>query len=141
MGIHGAQLMNVMWMQHGSAVVEFHRISVQDTSSPSGHESKAENEMVYYYRNVAILSGHTYFSREVCDNRTSRYDRTRKEYAHCAGQATGKGIHLYSDQVQQVAMAAVASIGHMGGAYDDRPVRACPNCVPGKSSGNASFVH
>ena len=139
MGIHGAQLMNVMWMQHGSAVVEFHRISVQDTSSPSGHESQAEKEMVYYYRNVAILSGHTYFSREVCDNRTNRYDRTRKEYAHCAGQATGKGIHLYSDQVQQVAMAAVASIGHMGGAYDDRPVRACPYWVPGNSSGNASL--
>ena len=125
MGIHGAQLMNIMWMQPGNAVVEFHHIA-----KPTSNSSKVEHlEMSYYYRNVAMLSSLTYFSRIVCDNTSHIFDPSLPKFSHCAGEAKKDGVHLYADAVRQVAMAAVAAVGHAGGAYDDRPVRECARRV------------
>eukprot|EP00322_Chrysochromulina_rotalis_P002104 CAMPEP_0115843980 /NCGR_PEP_ID=MMETSP0287-20121206/8594_1 /TAXON_ID=412157 /ORGANISM="Chrysochromulina rotalis, Strain UIO044" /LENGTH=299 /DNA_ID=CAMNT_0003297695 /DNA_START=339 /DNA_END=1238 /DNA_ORIENTATION=- len=115
MGIHGAQLMNVMWMEPGSAVVEFHRLSPsKDTLI----------EMAYYYRNVATLTGHTYFSRQICQGAPGRREKQGTP-SHCAGYATRKGVQLQDHAVREVAVAAIASVGHTGGRYDDRPVTEC----------------
>ena len=113
-GIHGAQLMNVMWMPPGSSVVEFHRLEPKDVP-----------EMAFYYRNVASLSGHTYFSRQICDTVLRVGNDKVYEYPHCAGFAKPDGVHLQMDEVRQVAIAAVAAVGHAGGNYDDRPIAQC----------------
>ena len=118
MGIHGAQLMNVMWMEPGSAVVEFHRLP------PANHSNLVSESFDYYYRNVASLSGHTYFSRQICDVRV-RGGMRRRAFAHCAGEAKEDGVHLDVGSVREVVTAAVAAVGHAGGVYDDRPVAAC----------------
>ena len=115
MGIHGAQLMNVMWMPPGSAVVEYHRLTPTNGSS----------EMAYYYRNVASLSGHTYYSRQVCDTGRRQHEKKVYDYPYCAGYAKPDGVHMNMDDVRQMAIVAVASVGHAGGMYDDRPVGSC----------------
>lgn len=119
MGIHGAQLMNVMWMPPGTAVVEFHRLSPKVETG----------DMSYYYRNVALLSGLTYYSRRVCDNRTQADNRSQERHSKskspCAGFSTTHGIHLYPDIVEETVTAAVAAVGHAGGMYDDSPIRRC----------------
>lgn len=127
MGIHGAQLMNAMWMEAGSSVVEFHRL-------PPVHADSSQSATSYYYRNVAILSGHTYFSRQICDKEKcdrhldgpSNCQSSRERvFSHCDGQAEQDGIHFDLERVRQVAIAAVAAVGHSGGLYDDRPVVTC----------------
>ena len=63
-GVHGTQLMNAMWMEPGSALVELlvQRPRAKLTDGTLG-VTLEENA---YYRNIAQLSGHSYFSRRCC---------------------------------------------------------------------------
>ena len=118
LGIHGAQLMNVMWMEPGSALVEFHK---PDSKSEQSYSKIHHASMVYYYRNVAHLTGHTYFSRLICESAEHGGLKGRG----CAGFTTSQGINLQPQAVRAVGIAAVAAVTQSGGRYDDRPVRPC----------------
>ena len=107
MGVHGAQMMNVMWMPPGS-VVEFR------LSCPYG-APKCQGD---FYHGVAELSGHRYFSRRVrtqsmrlTPNKTWIAVPAPCPEASCAGFATSTGATLLPAQLQSVAMAAVAAAG------------------------------
>lgn len=118
-GVHGAQMMNVMFMEAGAAVVEYimdHRRSPQ--------EDIHARPPTTYYRNVAQLSGLVYMSRRVCGKDLAQHAGGN---ATCAGFSTTEGVVLRVEPLRSVAMAAIAASAQRGGLYSDAPVQLCPS--------------
>jgi hypothetical protein len=57
-GIHGAQMMNIMWMKSGGFVEEYDYV----------------NSINYYYKNVAQLTGLHHVTRTICKTDSAKCD-------------------------------------------------------------------
>jgi len=119
LGVHGAGMMNSMFMEPKSAVIE-----IEET----GHRGAS------YYRNVAQFSGHIYFQRITCvaegpqdpDMRQFDHNGNRAPGAPaCIGTESGGTITLDEAAFREVLYAAVASTAEKGGRARNERVGPC----------------
>jgi len=111
MGIHGAGILNHMFMEPGSAVVEL-----------------LPNSDIAYYRNTAHFSDHIYFSRQICKQKGNDFfdDKRRlKGDDQCVGIERGPKIDLREPVFREVLEAAIGAVSHKGRRHNDGRVRKC----------------
>ena len=109
MGVHGAGLMNHMFMEPGSALVEILPL----------------NEEPAYYRNTAHFSQQIYFARKICSSDSD----------DCIGIQQNKraGCTMKEDTFREVLEAAIASVSHKARRHHDSRVKKCQNGQNGNS--------